>query len=90
MGFTQGCLVEFLEIHGSLGCAILFGVTTIREHQTVGVPCGTGSMMPRSTSLSRASFTAFFQWCGTGIGECTADGVASGRNVMLMGFPVMV
>ena len=56
----------------------------------MGVLYGTGSMMPRLTSLSRASFTSFFQWCGTGMGECTADGVASGWKVIPMGFPIMV
>ena len=56
----------------------------------MGVPCGTGSVMPRLTSLSKASFMAFFQWCRMGMGEFTADGVASGRKVIPMGFPVMV
>ena len=43
------------------GVPSFFAATTIRNHHTVGVPCGTGSMMPRRTSRSISAFTFFFQ-----------------------------
>ena len=71
------------------GSPFFFGVTTIREHQVVPVPCGTHSMMPSRTSRSRSSFTLLFQWWGTGIGVCTACGIVPGLKVTRAGDPVM-
>ena len=73
-----------------LGDPSFFGATTIFEHQTVGVPVGTCSMMPNATSQSRSCFTLFFQWCGTGIGVCTTDGFALWVNVISSGLPVII
>ena len=56
----------------------------------MGVTCDTGSMISRATLQSKYAFTDFFQWWETGIEECTAVDVASGRKVMIMDLPVMV
>ena len=60
------------------GVPSFFGTTTMREHHTVGVPGGTGSMMPRRTSRSKSALTFDFQWWGTGIGVWWATGLTSG------------
>ena len=73
-----------------LGDPSFFGATTILEHQTIGVPVGTGSMMPNATSRSRSCFTLFFQWCGTGISVCTADGFAPWVNVISSGLAAII
>ena len=61
----------------------------VREPQTVGVLAGTDWMMPNAKFRSRSSFTLFFQWWGTGMGVCTADGFASRVNIMSSGLPVI-
>ena len=54
-----------------------FGTTTILWHHVTGVPTGTGSMTPRSTSCCRPAYTSSRQWTGIGIGLCLAKGVAT-------------
>ena len=70
-----------------LGDPSCLGATTMRLHHSVAVPAGTGSITPSLTSLSRPSFTFFFQWCGTGMGVCTAFGTAPSSRWMCIGSP---
>ena len=72
-----------------LGSPFFLAVTTIRAHHSVDVPCGTFSIMPKRTSLSRSSLTRSFQWWGTGIGVWTAYGLQSFLNSTFIGSPVI-
>ena len=83
MGFPYGGGIQFLQVHRASGRAV------ISEHQLVGVPTGTASIMPSATSLSMSYFTLFFQWWGTGIDVWTAVGVAPGTEVMSNGLPAI-
>ena len=47
-------------------------VMTIRVHQSVGMPTGTGVMILFFTSSQRACFNHSLKWKGTGIGLCLA------------------
>ena len=49
---------------------------TIVLHQLVGLPMGTGAMIPFSTSFQRTYLTDPLKWKGTGIGLCLALGTA--------------
>ena len=59
-----------------------FTVITIVRHQSVGMPTGTGVMIPLRTSSQRACFTGSLKWKGTGIGLCLALGVAPSFRYM--------
>ena len=61
---------------------LFLGPTTILEHQVVGVPTGTGSIIPYATSWSRSSFTFFFQWSGIGTGVWITGIIISRVNIM--------
>ena len=68
-----------------LGDPSCFGVITIRLSHSTGWLTGTFSNTPRRTSLSSPAFTSAAQWCGTGVGEVTATGVACGSTNNLRG-----
>ena len=56
-------------------------------HQSVGMPTGTGVMIPLHMSSQRACFTGSLKWKGTGIGLCLAFGVAPSFRCMWAGGP---
>ena len=68
--------IEVLVINCPTGSTILF----LSNHYSVGVPAGTGAMMPRSISLKKPAFTVSLKWNGTGIGAWRAHGTASSRR----------
>ena len=69
------------------GFPSFLGTTTIRMHHSVGSPTGTFWRIPISTSFSNCIFTSSFQWCGTGMGEWAAYGVALSIMCNFWGFP---
>ena len=69
------------------GLPFFFVVITIVLHQSVGMPTGTGLMIPLRTSSQRACFTGSLRWKGTGIGLCLALGVAPSFRCMWAGGP---
>ena len=69
------------------GLPFFFAVITIVLHQSVGMPTGTGVMIPLRTSSQRACFTGSFKWKVTGIGLCLALGVALSFRCMWTGEP---
>ena len=59
---------------------------TIVLHQSVGMPTGTGTMIPLSTSFQRAYLSGSLKWKGTGIGLYLALGTAhSLREIWAVG-----
>ena len=64
-----------------------FAVITIVLHQSVGMPTGTGVMIPLRMSSQSACFTGSLKWKGTGIGLCLALGVARSFRCMWAGGP---
>ena len=73
-----------------LGSPFLLATTTILAQWRVGVPMGTGSMMPMAMSRSRSALTLAFQWWGMGIGVWMACGTASAFSCIFIGGPDMV
>lgn len=67
------------------GTVFLLGATTILEHQVVGMPTDTGSIITNAMSRSRSCYTIL-----PGIGVRTTDGVAPRTNVMSNYFSVKV
>ena len=56
-------------------------------HQSVGMPTGTGVMIPLHMFSQRAFFTGSLKWKGTGIGLCLSLGVAPSFRCMWAGGP---
>ena len=50
------------------GLSFFGGVAVIVLHQSVGMPTGTGVMIPLRTSSQRACFTGSLKWKGTALG----------------------
>ena len=69
------------------GLPFFLAAITIVLHQSVGMPTGTGLMIPLRTSSQRACFTGSLRWKGTGIGLCLALGVAPSFRCMWAGGP---
>ena len=66
-----------MVIYCSSWLAIFWGAAiTIVLHQSVGMPTGTGVMIPLFMSSKRACLTGSLKWNGTGIGLCLALGTA--------------
>ena len=61
-----------------LGFPSFFVMTTMGLHHSIGVPTGTGVIMPLSTSRSNESFMTCFQCMSIGMGVCQAFGLADG------------
>jgi len=58
MSFSFKMYVEVLKVTVRRILSFFFVVMTMAVHQSMGVPTGTGSMMPQSTSSSKLFLTA--------------------------------
>ena len=87
VSLPRRCIVESLKINSSIGLPVALGTIIMREHQFVAVLRGTGSIIPRATSLSRSLLTFSAPWSGTGTGVCTAVAFTSGSATLGIGSP---
>ena len=69
VNLSVGNLLFFVACH-------FLAVISIVLHQPVGMPTGTGVMIPLFTSSQRAYLTSSLKWNGRGIGLCLALGTA--------------
>ena len=80
------CLLRPWKSTVLLGSPDFLAAITMRLHHVTGVPIGTGSRTPSSTSLSKPALTFSCQWIATGIGEwCATGGMSSSTWIRIAG-----